>query len=68
VQFLGAVTQSSPMMIVMEFMPKGDLRKHLSRKGALEPSYAVKLALDIARFAYHDLNLLVLLFCCYNED
>uniref|UniRef100_A0A0D9V5L9 Protein kinase domain-containing protein n=1 Tax=Leersia perrieri TaxID=77586 RepID=A0A0D9V5L9_9ORYZ len=49
VQFLGAVTQSSPMMIVMEFMPKGDLRKHLSRKGALEPSYAVKLALDIAR-------------------
>ncbi|XP_006644703.1 integrin-linked protein kinase 1-like [Oryza brachyantha] len=49
VQFLGAVTQSSPMMIVMEFMPKGDLRKHLSRKGALEPSYAVRLALDIAR-------------------
>ncbi|KAL5228334.1 hypothetical protein ABZP36_016599 [Zizania latifolia] len=49
VQFLGAVTQSSPMMIVMEYMPKGDLRKHLSRKGALEPSYAVKLALDIAR-------------------
>ncbi|PNT72856.1 integrin-linked protein kinase 1 [Brachypodium distachyon] len=49
VQFLGAVTQSNPMMIVMEFMPKGDLRKHLNKKGALEPSYAVKLALDIAR-------------------
>uniref|UniRef100_A0A0E0C7Q0 Protein kinase domain-containing protein n=1 Tax=Oryza meridionalis TaxID=40149 RepID=A0A0E0C7Q0_9ORYZ len=54
VQFLGAVTQSSPMMIVMEFMPKGDLRKHLSRKGALEPSYAVKLALDIARNILRD--------------
>ncbi|KAM0919172.1 hypothetical protein ACQ4PT_008375 [Festuca glaucescens] len=49
VQFLGAVTQTNPMMIVMEFMPKGDLRKHLNNKGALEPSYAVKLALDIAR-------------------
>ncbi|GJN17676.1 hypothetical protein PR202_gb04765 [Eleusine coracana subsp. coracana] len=49
VQFLGAVTQSSPMMIVMEFMRKGDLRTHLTKKGALTPSYAVKLALDIAR-------------------
>ncbi|XP_062206857.1 integrin-linked protein kinase 1-like isoform X2 [Phragmites australis] len=49
VQFLGAVTQSSPMMIVMEFMRKGDLRTHLNKKGALAPSYAVKLALDIAR-------------------
>uniref|UniRef100_A0ACD5VHZ5 Uncharacterized protein n=2 Tax=Avena sativa TaxID=4498 RepID=A0ACD5VHZ5_AVESA len=49
VQFLGAVTQTNPMMIVMEFMPKGDLRKHLNNKGALEPAYAVKLALDIAR-------------------
>ncbi|ONM38102.1 MAP kinase kinase kinase47 [Zea mays] len=49
VQFLGAVTQSNPMMIVMEFMRKGDLRTHLSKKGALPPSYAVKLALDIAR-------------------
>ncbi|KAK3165436.1 hypothetical protein QOZ80_1AG0033170 [Eleusine coracana subsp. coracana] len=49
VQFLGAVTQSRPMMIVMEFMRKGDLRTHLTKKGALAPSYAVKLALDIAR-------------------
>ena len=32
---------------------QGDLRKHLNKKGALEPSYAVKLALDIARFATH---------------
>ncbi|KAI4370996.1 hypothetical protein MLD38_019277 [Melastoma candidum] len=49
VQFLGAVTQSSPMMIVMEYLPKGDLREYLNRKGALKPSLAVKLALDIAR-------------------
>nr|CAD1834011.1 unnamed protein product [Ananas comosus var. bracteatus] len=42
VQFLGAVTQSSPMMI-------GDLRAYLRRKGALKPTVAVALALDIAR-------------------
>ncbi|KAL5720396.1 hypothetical protein ACHQM5_013068 [Ranunculus cassubicifolius] len=49
VQFLGAVTQSSPMMIVTEYLPKGDLRAYLKRKGALKPAAAVKLALDIAR-------------------
>ncbi|XP_061351971.1 integrin-linked protein kinase 1 [Gastrolobium bilobum] len=49
VQFLGAVTQSSPMMIVTEYLPKGDLRDFLNRKGALKPSTAVKFALDIAR-------------------
>ncbi|URD85252.1 serine threonine protein kinase [Musa troglodytarum] len=49
VQFLGAVTQSSPMMIVTEYLPKGDLRAYLKRKGALKPSSAVRLALDIAR-------------------
>eukprot|EP00262_Sarcandra_glabra_P015973 TRINITY_DN5045_c0_g1_i1.p1 TRINITY_DN5045_c0_g1~~TRINITY_DN5045_c0_g1_i1.p1 ORF type:complete len:459 (-),score=72.12 TRINITY_DN5045_c0_g1_i1:343-1719(-) len=48
VQFLGAVTQSSPMMIVTEYLPKGDLRAFLKRKGALRPSLAVKFALDIA--------------------
>ncbi|KAH9602519.1 hypothetical protein KSS87_004411 [Heliosperma pusillum] len=42
VQFLGAVTQSSPMMI-------GDLCTFLKRKGALKPLIAVKFALDIAR-------------------
>lgn len=35
---------------------QGDLRTHLSKKGALPPSYAVKLALDIARFACHNLD------------
>lgn len=49
VQFLGAVTQTSPMMIVTEYLPKGDLRAYLRRKGALKPAIAVKLALDIAR-------------------
>ncbi|XP_059449596.1 integrin-linked protein kinase 1 [Corylus avellana] len=49
VQFLGAVTQSSPMMIVTEYLPKGDLCAYLKRKGVLKPIAAVKFALDIAR-------------------
>ncbi|XP_049415222.1 integrin-linked protein kinase 1 isoform X2 [Solanum stenotomum] len=49
VQFLGAVTQSSPMMIITEYLPKGDLRAFVKRKGALKPIMAVKFALDIAR-------------------
>ncbi|KAK9150734.1 hypothetical protein Syun_009043 [Stephania yunnanensis] len=49
VQFLGAVTQTTPMMIVTEYLPKGDLCAFLKKKGALKPGAAVKLALDIAR-------------------
>ncbi|CAO2814311.1 unnamed protein product [Amaranthus hypochondriacus] len=49
VQFLGAVTQSSPMMIITEYLPKGDLHAFLERKGALKPLTTVKFALDIAR-------------------
>ncbi|KAK6917753.1 Ankyrin repeat [Dillenia turbinata] len=49
VQFLGAVTQSSPMMIVTEYLPKGDLRAYLKGRGALKPSLAVRFAMDIAR-------------------
>ncbi|KMT02281.1 hypothetical protein BVRB_9g205990 [Beta vulgaris subsp. vulgaris] len=49
VQFLGAVTQSSPMMIFTEYLPKGDLRSFLKRKGPLKPLTTVKFALDIAR-------------------
>ncbi|XP_009596121.1 serine/threonine-protein kinase 12-like [Nicotiana tomentosiformis] len=49
VQFLGAVTQSSPMMIVTEYLPKGDLRQYLNRKGALKPTKALRFAMDIAR-------------------
>ncbi|CAK9154688.1 unnamed protein product [Ilex paraguariensis] len=49
VQFLGAVTQSSPMMIVTEYLPKGDLCAFLKRKKALKPMTAVRFAMDIAR-------------------
>ncbi|CAM8979627.1 unnamed protein product [Rhodiola kirilowii] len=49
VQFLGAVTQSIPMMIVTEYLPKGDLRAFLDKKGALRPSTAIRFALDISR-------------------
>ncbi|XP_074575014.1 serine/threonine-protein kinase 12-like [Curcuma longa] len=49
VQFLGAVTQSSPMMIVTEYLPKGDLCDFLKSKKSLSTSLAVRHALDIAR-------------------
>ncbi|KAG6385282.1 hypothetical protein SASPL_154114 [Salvia splendens] len=49
VQFLGAVTQSSPMMIVTEYLPKGDLHEYLKRKGPLKPATALRFAMDIAR-------------------
>ncbi|XP_021274231.1 serine/threonine-protein kinase HT1 isoform X2 [Herrania umbratica] len=49
VQFLGAVTQSCPMIIVTEYLPKGDFRAYLKHKGALKQTTAVKFALDIAR-------------------
>ncbi|KAF3642054.1 putative cyclic phosphodiesterase-like [Capsicum annuum] len=49
VQFLGAVTQSSPMMIVTEYLPKGDLREYLNRKRVLRPTKALRFAMDIAR-------------------
>ncbi|XP_057764132.1 integrin-linked protein kinase 1-like [Salvia miltiorrhiza] len=49
VQFLGAVTQSSPMMIVTEYLPKGDLHEYLKGKGSLKPAKALKFAMDIAR-------------------
>ncbi|KAL0443780.1 UNVERIFIED_CONTAM: Integrin-linked protein kinase [Sesamum latifolium] len=49
VQFLGAVTQSTPMMIVTEYLPKGDFGAYLKRRGALKLKTAIKFALDIAR-------------------
>lgn len=49
VQFLGAVTQSWPMMIVTEYLPKGDLGALLSRKREIKTMTVVRLALDIAR-------------------
>lgn len=49
VQFLGAVTQSSPMMIVTEYLPKGDLCAYLKSEGPLRPTKAIRYAIDIAR-------------------
>ncbi|XP_052172519.1 integrin-linked protein kinase 1-like isoform X1 [Diospyros lotus] len=49
VQFVGAVTQDVPMMIVVEYHPKGDLGSYLQKKGRLSPSKALRFALDIAR-------------------
>ncbi|CAN8318288.1 unnamed protein product [Cochlearia groenlandica] len=49
VQFVGAVTQNIPMMIVLEYNPKGDLGVYLQKKGRLSPSKALRFALDIAR-------------------
>ncbi|XP_022761447.1 dual specificity protein kinase shkC-like isoform X2 [Durio zibethinus] len=49
VQFVGAVTQNIPMMIVSEYHSNGDLGSYLQKKGRLSPSKALKFALDIAR-------------------
>ncbi|KAK1426416.1 hypothetical protein QVD17_15087 [Tagetes erecta] len=49
VQFVGAVTQRVPMMIVSEHHPGGDLRTYLQNKGRVSLSRALQFALDIAR-------------------
>ncbi|KAL3501454.1 hypothetical protein ACH5RR_035903 [Cinchona calisaya] len=49
VQFLGAVTESKPLMLITEYLRGGDLHQYLKEKGALSPSTAVNFALDIAR-------------------
>lgn len=50
VQFVGAVTQNIPMMIVSEYHPKGDLGSYLyKKKGRVSPSKILRFALDIAR-------------------
>ncbi|XP_065860829.1 integrin-linked protein kinase 1-like isoform X1 [Euphorbia lathyris] len=50
VQFVGAVTQNVPMMIVSEYHPKGDLGYYLQKKGRrLSPSKALRFSIDIAR-------------------
>eukprot|EP00268_Persea_americana_P041443 TRINITY_DN4130_c0_g1_i7.p1 TRINITY_DN4130_c0_g1~~TRINITY_DN4130_c0_g1_i7.p1 ORF type:complete len:422 (-),score=61.46 TRINITY_DN4130_c0_g1_i7:872-2137(-) len=49
VQFVGAVTQNLPMMIVSEYHAKGDLGSYLLSKTRLKPSKALRFALDIAR-------------------
>ncbi|KAM7460862.1 hypothetical protein LguiA_028983 [Lonicera macranthoides] len=49
VQFVGAVTQNIPMMIVSEYHSRGDLKTYLEKKGRLSPSRALRFALDVAR-------------------
>ncbi|ONK57881.1 uncharacterized protein A4U43_C09F5160 [Asparagus officinalis] len=49
VQFVGAVTQNIPMMIITEFHPKGDLGSYIQKKGRLKTHKALRFALDIAR-------------------
>ncbi|GAQ89818.1 VH1-INTERACTING KINASE-like [Klebsormidium nitens] len=49
VQSLGVVTHQRPLMLLFEYLPKGDLADLLSRKGALPAATAIRYALDIAR-------------------
>ncbi|XP_073153049.1 serine/threonine-protein kinase VIK-like isoform X2 [Henckelia pumila] len=49
VQFLGAVTDKKPLMLITEYLRGGDLHQHLKEKGALSPSTAINFSLDIAR-------------------
>ncbi|KQK15061.1 hypothetical protein BRADI_1g20390v3 [Brachypodium distachyon] len=49
VQFLGAVTETKPLMLITEFLRGGDLHQYLKEKGSLSPVTAVNFALDIAR-------------------
>ncbi|KAG5059486.1 hypothetical protein JHK87_000515 [Glycine soja] len=48
VQFLGAVTDRKPLMLITEYLRGGDLHKYLKDKGALSPSTAINFGLDIA--------------------
>ncbi|XP_020593344.1 dual specificity protein kinase shkC-like [Phalaenopsis equestris] len=49
VQFLGAVTQNTPLMIISEYHPKGNLGSYLQKKGRLPLHKVLKFAIDIAR-------------------
>lgn len=49
VQFIGAVTQNMPMMIVAEYHSRGDLGSYFQKNGRLSLSKALRFALDIAR-------------------
>ncbi|KAL6187732.1 hypothetical protein ACLB2K_039127 [Fragaria x ananassa] len=49
VQFLGAVTEKKPLMLITEYLRGGDLHQYLKEKGSLSPSTAISFALDIAR-------------------
>ncbi|KAL4361607.1 hypothetical protein GQ457_04G010950 [Hibiscus cannabinus] len=49
VQFLGAVTEKKPLMLITEYLRGGDLHQYLKEKNGLNSSAAVNFAKDIAR-------------------
>lgn len=49
VQFLGAVTDRKPLMLITEYLRGGDLHQYLKDKGSLSPSTAINFSMDIAR-------------------
>ncbi|KAA8532923.1 hypothetical protein F0562_032960 [Nyssa sinensis] len=62
VQFLGAVTERKPLMLITEYLRGGDLHQCLKEKGALNPSTAINFALDIARgmaYLHNEPNVIV---------
>uniref|UniRef100_A0A5B7AVR3 non-specific serine/threonine protein kinase n=1 Tax=Davidia involucrata TaxID=16924 RepID=A0A5B7AVR3_DAVIN len=62
VQFLGAVTERKPLMLITEYLRGGDLHQYLKEKGALNPSTAINFALDIARgmaYLHNEPNVIV---------
>ncbi|XP_068332497.1 serine/threonine-protein kinase VIK-like [Pyrus communis] len=62
VQFLGAVTEKKPLMLITEYLRGGDLHQYLKEKGALSPTTAINFALDIARgmaYLHNEPNVIV---------
>ncbi|GLT27620.1 hypothetical protein SLA2020_026040 [Shorea laevis] len=62
VQFLGAVTEKKPLMLITEYLRGGDLHQYLKEKGALSPSTAINFSLDIARgmaYLHNEPNVIV---------
>ncbi|OIW21020.1 hypothetical protein TanjilG_27383 [Lupinus angustifolius] len=49
VQFLGAVTDRKPLMLITEYLRGGDLHQYLKEKGSLNTAAAINFSMDIAR-------------------
>ncbi|MED6164166.1 hypothetical protein PIB30_087043 [Stylosanthes scabra] len=49
VQFLGAVTDRKPLMLITEYLRGGDLHRYLKVKSSVSTSTAINFAMDIAR-------------------
>ncbi|XP_019422305.1 PREDICTED: serine/threonine-protein kinase STY46-like [Lupinus angustifolius] len=49
VQFLGAVTDRKPLMLITEYLRGGDLHQYLKEKGSLNAATAINFSMDIAR-------------------